>query len=346
MTDYHFMKRAIELAKIGLGRVSPNPMVGCVIVKNDKILGESYHKAYGESHAEANAINLVQEKKSLKGSTIYLTLEPCNHFGNTPPCTHLLIDHQVKKVIIATQDPHKKVNGKGIEYLRKNNIDVELGLLDKQAKALNKRFFTYHICHRPYIILKWAQTSDGFIAKDNYDSKWISNQYSRQLVHKWRSEEDAVLVGYRTIKYDNPSLTTRSWIGKNPTRVVLNRNVTSLKDRKIFDNTSKTIILHEKNMTNDHDHLFLKCSTWHPKIFMKKLYEQNIQSVIVEGGSKTLKSFIENNYWDEARVFTNEKKFNSGIKSPEFYHPMSMSKKNFDDYLTIHYNHEQASNSI
>ena len=202
------MQRALELARLGLGNVSPNPMVGCVIVKDGKIIGEGHHEQYGGPHAEVNAVQAVKDQSLLPQSTAYVTLEPCSHFGKTPPCADLLVRHQVKRVVICNEDPNPLVAGQGIERLRNAGIEVEIGLLREEGRVLNRRFFTAFEKKRPYVILKWAQTTDGFVARENYDSKWISNTYSRQLVHKWRAEEDAILVGTNTARYDNPSLTT------------------------------------------------------------------------------------------------------------------------------------------
>jgi diaminohydroxyphosphoribosylaminopyrimidine deaminase/5-amino-6-(5-phosphoribosylamino)uracil reductase len=219
------MSRALELARLGFGKVSPNPMVGCIIVCEGKIIGEGFHQQYGGPHAEVNAIHSVKDKTLLKQSTVYVTLEPCAHYGKTPPCAKLLVEHLVKKVIISNVDPNPLVSGKGIEILRSAGIEVETGLLEQEGLELNKRFFKSIRENAPYIILKWAQTADGFIARDDFDSKWISNKISRKLVHKWRSEEDAILVGKNTAKYDNPTLNVRDWVGKDPLRIVIDHEL-------------------------------------------------------------------------------------------------------------------------
>ncbi len=316
MSEIRFMRRALELAQLGRTSVSPNPMVGCVIVHNEKIIGEGYHQFYGKSHAEVNAINSVEDKSLLPESTVYVTLEPCAHYGKTPPCSDLLIEKNVNKVVIACQDPFSRVDGKGVDKLRKAGINIKLGLLENEAKDLNKRFFTYHQKKRPYVILKWAQTSDGFIAKSNNDSKWISNTYSRQLVHKWRTKEDAILVGKNTALHDNPSLNVRVWEGKNPIRILMDSNLEVPSNYNLLDGTIKTIIINkEKDVKNENIH-WIRTDTMHPKEILKKLYEEKIQSVIVEGGSQLLNSFIEEGCWDEARVFISEKNFNKGIPAP------------------------------
>jgi diaminohydroxyphosphoribosylaminopyrimidine deaminase / 5-amino-6-(5-phosphoribosylamino)uracil reductase len=236
-----FMQRALDLAALGRGTVSPNPMVGCVIVHQNKIIGEGYHQQYGGAHAEPNAINSVRDKDLLSQSTLYVTLEPCAHWGKTPPCANLLIEMKVRKVVIATKDANPEVGGKGIYLLKEAGIEVITGVLEDQARELNKRFFTSMEKQRPYVILKWAQTRDGFIARENFDSKWISNSYSRQLVHKWRSEEDAIMVGTQTARYDNPMLNVRDWTGRNPLRIVLDRHMSLKSELHLFDGSQPTL---------------------------------------------------------------------------------------------------------
>ena len=236
-----FMQRALQLARLSAVTVSPNPMVGCVIVHNGKIIGEGYHQKYGDAHAEVNAVNAVSDKSLLSESTVYVTLEPCSHFGKTPPCADLLIKHKFKKVIVCNYDPNPLVAGQGIEKLRQAGIEVEVGLLEEEGRELNKRFFTYIEKKRPYIILKWAESADGFIAKGIYETVQISNLLSRRFVHKMRSEEDAIMVGTNTAKYDNPTLNTRFWTGKNAVRVLIDRELSLSKNLHIFDNSQKTI---------------------------------------------------------------------------------------------------------
>lgn len=316
MDDIQYMRRALELAELGRGSVSPNPMVGCVIVRNDEIIGEGYHEKYGESHAEVNAINDVDDHELLKDSIAYVTLEPCAHYGKTPPCADLLVSKQVKRVVIACRDSFDQVDGKGIEKLKNGGIQTELGLLEKEAIDLNKRFFTFHSKMRPYVILKWAQTSDGFIARDNFDSKWISNSQSRQLVHKWRSQEDAILVGNNTAKHDNPSLTTRDWEGKNPVRILLDRNLEISTESNLFNYESETLIFNEKESKSSDTNEWIKVDSMEPDRILGELYKRKIQSVIIEGGSSVLNSFITNNCWDEARIFTSKTTFEKGIDAP------------------------------
>jgi diaminohydroxyphosphoribosylaminopyrimidine deaminase/5-amino-6-(5-phosphoribosylamino)uracil reductase len=300
-----YIKRCIQLAKNGLPAAMPNPSVGALLVHNDTIIAEGYTSAYGGAHAEVNCIAFAkaQTPDLIPTSTLYVTLEPCSHFGKTPPCANLIIDSGIKKVVIGTLDPFAKVAGRGIKKLREAGIDVTVGILEKECYIINRRFFTYHEKKRPYIILKWAQSQDGFIApreKNEQKPVWITNQYSRQLVHKWRSEEQAILVGANTVIVDNPSLTTRDWEGTSPIRVVIDVQGNLTKDFAVFNNYSRTITI----------------DTLDPQEICKTLYKENIQSVIIEGGSKTLARFIESNLWDEARIFTGPIHLKDGIKAP------------------------------
>ena len=316
-SDEHFMQRVLELAKLGVGCVSPNPLVGCVIICDGIIIGEGWHRKYGEAHAEVNAVNSVNDKEVLKNSTVYVNLEPCSHTGKTPPCADLLIKHRVNKVVIANGDPNPLVAGKGIEKLKKEGIEVVLGVLESEGRKLNKRFFTFIEKQRPYIILKWAQTQDGFIAHSNYESRWISSEFSRQLVHKWRSEEDAVLVGTKTAAHDNPTLSVRDWAGQNPTRVVIDRFLRLPSRLKLFDKTQKTICY---NVLKHEEHANLNLVRLDENDFINQLvhdlYKQKIQSLLVEGGAQTLKLFIDAGLWDEARIFTSTRAFGDGIAAP------------------------------
>jgi len=321
------MKRCIELAKNGLGSTSPNPMVGSVIVYDNSIIGEGYTSPYGGNHAEVNAINSVIDKKMLNKSTLYVSLEPCNHFGKTPPCSDLIVKHKIPKVVVGCIDPFDKVAGKGIEKLEKQGCHVEVGVLENECIAVNKRFFTYHTKKRPYIILKWAETKDGFISPhigtlpkgEEAKPIWITNQYSRQLVHKWRSEEQAILVGTNTAINDNPKLNIRSWVGKNPIRVVLDRNLRIPEKYHLFDSTIKTIVITEKKKGVTNDNLIFEqvdFSNDLPQQICKVLYNYTVQSVIIEGGLQTLRSFIDINLWDEARIFVGDVNFNKGVCAP------------------------------
>lgn len=316
-TDELFMHRALELAALGLGNVSPNPLVGCVIVHDGRIIGEGWHKKYGEAHAEVEAVRSVTDKALLKSSTVYVNLEPCSHFGKTPPCADMLIRESVEKVVIANLDTNPLVAGEGVRKLRAAGIEVVTEVLGKEGRTMNKRFFTFMEKQRPYIILKWAETSDGFVAREDYNSKWISNELSRQLVHKWRTEEDAVLVGMHTTKYDNPLLNVRYWTGRNPIRIVIDRFLKLHPPLNVFDGSQKTICY---NLEKHEEHLNLFFRKLEPENFLSNLvsdlHQQKIQSVIVEGGAKVLQAFIDAGLWDEAKVFTSTTKFEKGIKSP------------------------------
>ncbi len=316
--DELFMQRTFELALNGVGSVSPNPAVGCVIVYDNKIIGEGWHKKYGHAHAEVNAVESVQDKSLLTKSTVYVNLEPCAHTGKTPPCADVLIRYGVKKIIISNVDTNPLVGGKGIQKLKDAGIEVVTGVLEKEGRALNKRFFTFVEKKRPYIILKWAQTKDGFIARKNFDSKWISNEHSRQLVHQWRSKEDAVLVGKTTVLKDNPSLTVRDWSGKNPVRIVIDRKLELPQTLNLFDHNQKTICY---NLLKDEEQKNISFIRLEENNFISHLvddlYKQEIQSIIIEGGSQTIKLFIDLGLWNEARIFTSMQTFKEGISAPE-----------------------------
>lgn len=333
-----YMKRALELASNGRGHVSPNPLVGCVIVHDGKIIGEGWHQKYGEAHAEVNAIQAVHDKNILKESTLYVNLEPCSHFGKTPPCADLIIEHQVQKVIMANYDPNPLVQGGGVKKLRDAGITVIPEILSGEGAELNKRFFTYITRKRPYIILKWAETSDGFIARQNNDSRWISDEYSRQLVHKWRSEEDAVLVGSGTAWYDNPSLNVRDWSGRNPVRVVIDRHLKLGSNQNLFDHSQKTICY---NLVKEEAHKNLLFVQLKKENFLESLlehlYSRNIQSLIVEGGAQIHNAFIKGNLWDEARVFVSPQKFMKGVRAPLLPAVLQDEYKLQDDWLRIFY---------
>jgi diaminohydroxyphosphoribosylaminopyrimidine deaminase/5-amino-6-(5-phosphoribosylamino)uracil reductase len=333
-----YMRRALELAEWGRGNVSPNPMVGCVIVHDGQIIGEGYHKVYGGPHAEVNAVNSVKNPELLPESTVYVTLEPCAHYGKTPPCANLLVEKRVKKVVIAAFDSNPLVGGKGIQILKDAGIEVETGILEQEARSQNRRFFTQIEKKRPYVILKWAQTLDGFVARKDYSSKWISNSLSRQQVHKWRAEEDAILVGSNTAHYDDPSLNVRDWVGKNPLRLVIDRQLQLSPELKLFDHGIPTICYNLKKSEINGNLEWKKLS---PKFEIQEilddLQERKIQSLIVEGGSFLLNKFIESELWDEARVFTSQVKFLEGIKAPQISHPASERVNFLEDELAIYY---------
>jgi diaminohydroxyphosphoribosylaminopyrimidine deaminase/5-amino-6-(5-phosphoribosylamino)uracil reductase len=332
------MRRALQLAQLGLGAVSPNPMVGCVIVKAGKIIGEGNHEKYGEGHAEVKAVRVVKNDSLIEGSTVFVTLEPCAHYGKTPPCAHLLVEHKVRKVVICNLDPNPLVAGKGVEILEKAGIEVVSGVLQEAGREINRRFFTFFEKKRPYVILKWAQTKDGYVARENYDSKWISNEHSRQLVHKWRAEEDAILVGKNTAQYDNPSLTTRNWVGADPIRVVLDSTLSLNKDLNLFDGSVFTLVFNTQWNNEQNNVRHIKLESMSPKWILQTLFDLKIQSIIVEGGSTTLQSFIDAHLWDEARIFESENTFGTGISAPNMKGKLLEQKPVERDLLTIYQN--------
>lgn len=339
-TKETFMKRAFDLAQLGSGHVSPNPRVGCVIVYDGKVIGEGYHQKYGQAHAEVNAINSVKDKSLLKESELYVNLEPCSHYGKTPPCSDLIISHQVKKVVISNIDPNPLVAGRGITRMREAGVKVETGLLEAEGELVNSRFFTAMRKKRPYVILKWAQTADGFIARENFNSKWISDQYSRKLVHKWRAEEDAILVGTNTAQYDNPTLNVRDWEGRDPLRVVIDRSLRLSGDLNLFNGGQATVCYNEKKDRTIDNTTYRKINFDSlEEELLKDLLERNISSIIVEGGSKVLHSFIEKDLWDEMRVFKSPTNFESGISAPEVKGTLKESEKLVNDQLEIYLNH-------
>jgi diaminohydroxyphosphoribosylaminopyrimidine deaminase/5-amino-6-(5-phosphoribosylamino)uracil reductase len=329
-----YIKRCIELAKNGLGTTYPNPLVGSLIVYNDEIIGEGWHRKSGEPHAEVNAINSVKDKSLLSKSTIYVSLEPCSHFGKTPPCCDLIIGNKIPNVVIGTIDPFAKVAGTGIKKLIEAGKNVTVGILEDECNELNKRFFTFHNKKRPYIILKWAESQDGFIAplsKEKKEPVWITNEFARQLVHKWRSEEQAILVGTNTVIEDNPSLTTRDWFGNHPIRIVLDQNNRISKESYIFDNQVKSITITKENI-NFNNNIALEITDF--------LFNEGIQSVIIEGGRQTLQTFIDANIWDEARVFRGEIYFKSGTKAPTISGENSKKEKILNDELLTFFNYD------
>ena len=317
-----YIRRCIELARNGLGTTYPHPLVGSVIVYDGKIIGEGWHKKSGESHAEVNAVKAVKDKSLLKKATIYVSLEPCSHFGKTPPCCDLIIKNNIPNVVIGTVDPNVKVAGNGIKKLIEAGIHVTVGVLEEECNALNKRFFTFHKKKRPFIVLKWTESQDGFIAPTEKLEKkpvWITNQYSRQLVHKWRTEEQAILVGTQTAIDDNPKLNARDWSGKNPIRLVIDQNNRIEKNNHIFDNQAVTIVFSKSIDTIKKENTIFEILDFEKNIaeqIVQILYQHQIQSVIIEGGRQTLQTFIDANLWDEARVFVGSIKFKEGTQAP------------------------------
>ncbi len=341
-----YIRRCIELAKSGLGSVSPNPMVGAVIVHNGKIIGEGFHRKYGEAHAEVNAVNSVKDKTLLKNSKIYVSLEPCAHVGKTPACTDLILREQIPKIYVGSVDPFELVQGKGIRILSNAGRKVVAGILEKECISLNKRFYTFHQKKRPYIILKWAQTLDGYIDSDkksNNAPSWITNEFCKTLVHKWRTEEDAFLVGTNTVIQDNPQLTARNWHGRNPVRITIDKDcLLDLKKYKIFDTSAETWVFNAKKDSRQNNILYIKADFSKNLVqqIIETLYYHKIQSLVVEGGTETLKSFIEEDLWDEARVFTGNKIFHAGVKSPEFKFIPQETHLYGNSKLEIYYHNE------
>ncbi len=319
-----YINRCIELARNGLGRTWPNPLVGSVIVHKGHIIGEGWHRRAGDAHAEVNAINAVKDQAMLKEAAIYVSLEPCSHYGKTPPCSNLIIDSGIKKIIIGTIDPFGEVRGKGIKKLLDAGCQVTVGVLEKACQDLNRRFFTYHTQRRPYIILKWAESRDGFIAPFEHKEAsrrpvWISNSISRQLVHKWRAEEQAILVGTRTALKDNPRLNTRHWSGADPIRIVIDRKRTIPLESHLFDRSVKTIVLTEENSRDEGENLVFEHLSFSQNFrekFCDLLYDHEIQSLLVEGGTFTLQALIDQGLWDEARIFRGPAALEEGIPAP------------------------------
>lgn len=343
-----YIKRCIELARNGFGTTYPNPMVGSVIVYEDTIIGEGWHKKAGEPHAEVNAVRSVKDKSLLKKATIYVSLEPCSHFGKTPPCCDLIIANEIPNVVVGTVDPNEKVAGRGIKKLIEAGANVVVGILEDECNELNKRFFTFHQKKRPYIILKWAESLDGFLAPEKEIDQerkpvWITNQYSRQLVHKWRSEEQAILAGTQTVIDDNPKLNVRDWSGNNPVRVILDQNNRISKDSFVFDESVKTIVFTKsENMISTENTIFEKIDFDKNIIenILAVLYQHQIQSIIIEGGRQTLESFINENIWDEARIFVGKNTFKKGAKAPELQKQNAIKTYIQNDELIYVRNHD------
>lgn len=319
--DEKYMQRALQLAKLGNGSTSPNPMVGAVIVCDDKIIGEGYHKKCGGPHAEVNAIDSVKNKELLKRSTIYVTLEPCSHYGKTPPCANLIIENNIPNVIIGTLDPFEKVSGRGVKMLNQAGVNVKSGVLEKECKDLNYKFIKAHEQHRPYILLKWAQTANGYIGGKNDvnpSTLYISNPETKMLVHKERSLYDAIMVGSGTVITDNPTLTVRDYAGRNPLRVVLCSNNELTESLNIFNNEVSTLIFTTKDIKNkgNSEYFMLKDDEDIISQILKELYRRNITSLMVEGGAMLLNSFISNNQWDEARIEVSKQIIDDGVPAP------------------------------
>jgi diaminohydroxyphosphoribosylaminopyrimidine deaminase / 5-amino-6-(5-phosphoribosylamino)uracil reductase len=338
--DEMYMQRCIELARKGMGHVAPNPMVGCVIVHEGHIIGEGYHQKFGEAHAEVNAIRSVSQPELLRESTVYVSLEPCAHHGKTPPCADLLVNSRVKRVVVGCKDPHAKVGGKGIEKLKNAGIEVEVGVLEKECRELNKRFFTFIEKQRPYVVLKWAQSKDGYLdgprVNDEKGVIWISSPETKALVHKWRAEETAILVGRKTVQTDNPSLTVRDYSGTNPVRVIIDSQLQISGDLNILSDEAPTIIFNRsRNEVKGHIE-WIKIPEVNTRYILEELYKRNFLSVFVEGGSRTLQYFIFDNVWDEARVIVGDVNLGEGKKAPSINRVPTYSYK-FSTDTVYHY---------
>ncbi|MFN7331614.1 MAG: bifunctional diaminohydroxyphosphoribosylaminopyrimidine deaminase/5-amino-6-(5-phosphoribosylamino)uracil reductase RibD [Flavobacterium sp.] len=341
------MQRCLQLAENGLGSTYPNPMVGSVIVQNDRIIGEGWHRKAGEPHAEVIAVRSVKNPELLKEATIYVSLEPCNHFGKTPPCSDLILEKGIPTVVVGTVDPFAAVAGRGIQKLREAGRTVVVGVLERECQSLNRRFFTFHNEHRPYILLKWAQTADGFIApleKEAQKPVWISNAYARQKVHQWRSEEQAILVGTKTVVDDNPQLNTREWFGNAPVRIVLDREGKIDPSYRVLDGTQPTLVITEAKKSLLYNRVAYQNCIFDgslPQQIARILYQKGLQSVIIEGGAKTLQLFIDAGLWDEARVFESAEQWGQGIPAPRFEALPVWSEKIENNNLNWYYRYDQ-----
>ncbi|RDI05650.1 bifunctional diaminohydroxyphosphoribosylaminopyrimidine deaminase/5-amino-6-(5-phosphoribosylamino)uracil reductase RibD [Flavobacterium sp. AG291] len=364
----HYMQRCLELAANGLREAMPNPSVGAVLVYEGRIIGEGHTSPFGGPHGEVNCLNSVAEadRHLIPQSTLYVSLEPCSHYGKTPPCCDLIIKNEIQNIIIGCVDPNEKVAGNGIRKLQEAGKNVTVGVLEKECREFNRRFFTFHEKQRPYIILKWAESADGFLSpsdrlldsstdpsnrnieqSNNPAPVWITNKYSRQLVHKWRSEEMAILVGTQTVLDDNPSLDVRSWAGPNPVRIVLDRTNRIPEGYSVKNHKIKSIFLTETHNLPNLDTLLYESIAFDdklPKNISKVLYKHNLQSVIIEGGRQTLQTFIDANLWDEARVFKGSVIFHDGTPAPQFAAQPIHSERILDDELIIYRNYGEGNN--
>ena len=337
------MHRCLQLARLGAGRVAPNPMVGAVLVHEDRILSEGFHERYGEAHAEVNCLNRVSDsdKELISRSTLYVSLEPCSHVGKTPPCADLIIARQIPRVVIGTADSYHEVDGRGIARLKHAGIEVVVGVLEKECIRLNKRFFTFHRKKRPYVILKWAQSSDGLIASEQDARVHISHETTNRLVHQWRSEEASIMIGTRTAMKDDPELTNRLWSGKDPVRMVIDRDLSLPESLHIFDGRVRTLLFNEKKTGEKNGVHYIRISEDGDQLkqIMTVLFDLDLQSVLVEGGSELLQSFIRAGLWDEARVITNTRmKIGKGISAPQL--PRSVMREEpvlLEDQITIYH---------
>ena len=321
-SDEQYMRRCITLAECATGLTYPNPMVGCVIVCDGKIIGEGYHRKAGEGHAEVNAIASVRKRKLLNKSTLYVSLEPCAHYGKTPPCAKLIIDCQIPKVVVGCVDSFSAVAGKGIQMLRDAGIEVIVGVLERECRRLNRRFFTFHEKRRPYVTLKWAESADGFIDSMRDDTNlptWLTDEECRRLVHKQRTEEQAIMIGANTALLDRPQLTARLWSGNQPTRIIIDPNLRVPRDMPLFTDGKPTIVINKTLDSNEANVKFISCNFSENSAanILSILHNEDIQSVIIEGGTKTLQSFIDANLWDEAFVYKGFTTIGRGVIGPQ-----------------------------
>jgi diaminohydroxyphosphoribosylaminopyrimidine deaminase/5-amino-6-(5-phosphoribosylamino)uracil reductase len=339
------MRRCIQLAQLGAGYVAPNPMVGAVLVYDDRIIGEGYHMQYGKPHAEVNCINSVKEVDSglIHKSTIYVSLEPCAHYGKTPPCADLIIAHKIPTVVIGCRDPFEQVDGKGIEKLQNAGVTVIAGVLENECREINKRFFTFHTKKRPYIILKWAQSKNHKIANADFSRVLISNAYSNRLVHKWRSEEAGIMVGTNTALQDDPALNTRNWTGPDPVRLVVDMNLRLPPTLQVFSGKQKTIVFNGSKHEEQQNVTYYKINKEPSFVeaLLKACYDLNIQSILIEGGNKLAESFINEHLWDEARVIENSQVIiNNGLNAPHLSnHALISSETIATDVVSYYLNH-------
>jgi diaminohydroxyphosphoribosylaminopyrimidine deaminase / 5-amino-6-(5-phosphoribosylamino)uracil reductase len=326
MDHEQIMRRCLQLAEAGRSTVAPNPMVGSVILHEGIVIGEGYHTAFGKPHAEPEAINSVVDRTLLKNSVLYVNLEPCSHYGKTPPCADRIVKEGIPKVVIGSKDPNPLVAGKGIKILRDAGVEVIEGVLEEECRNFNSRFYTFHEKKRPYVILKWAQSSDGYIGRKEERVK-ISNAETSQLVHKWRSEEQAILVGKNTVMCDDPKLNVRHWQGRDPVRVVIDKDLELSSSFRIFSKDQRTVVINSIKEEQVSELSYVKVESITASSLLTSLYKLNINSVVIEGGAKTLEMFITEGFWDEARIITAELKLQNGISAPEF---------NFTPVLTEH----------
>jgi diaminohydroxyphosphoribosylaminopyrimidine deaminase/5-amino-6-(5-phosphoribosylamino)uracil reductase len=343
MNHHHFMHRCFELAKLGTGNVTPNPLVGCVIVHNGQIIGEGYHQKYGEAHSEVNAINSVRDISLLSESTIYVSLEPCAHHGKTPACARLLVKYNVKRVVIATLDPHEKVAGKGVRILEDAGIDVTIGILENEAQFVARRFFTFHQKNRPHVLLKWAETANGFLDKlrtsSDLKSLNISCDESNVYTHELRAAEHAIMVGTETALLDDPSLSVRNAAGSDPIRIVLDRTLRLPKNLRLFSDGRPTIVLNEIKSDEDGSIRFVKPNDWKLSTILNQLHALQIQSIIVEGGAKLLSSFILEKLWDEVHCIRSiEVVAENGPLAPTIKASIQKQFRSGTDSITVYQN--------